>query len=312
MVKRLLVGILLLAMAVGAFGQPASQARKLRPQDVLRIQVFGQQQIVGDTPVDTNGFVTPPFLFSIRAEGRTVDELIVELTRLYRERLFLKTPIVSVTLVQLRPLRATVGGGGVARAGTYPIVPGDTVLNLLNQGGGAIRDEADLRRAYLRRTGTGEAIPIDLYSLTVFGDITQNYEIQDGDELVVPESRGNQIAVLGSIQRPNLYPYREPIRAWDAIAQAGGEIRTRTRFSRTVVLRQRPGLPGEYVRIPIDLVRFIRKGDSSQNILLQPGDIIFVPETNSPDLQQISALANVAFILDRFGGGLFGINIFGG
>ncbi len=307
MVKRLLVVLLLLSMTILAIAQ--APVRKLRSQDVLRIQVFGQQQILADVPVDPSGYVTAPFLGSIKAEGRTVDEVIAELTRLYRDRLFLRDPIVSVTLVQLRPLRATVGGGGVQRSGTYPIVPGDTVLNLLNQGGGAIRDVADLRRAYLRRTGTAEAIPIDLYALTVFGDVSQNYEIQDGDELIVPESRGNQVNVLGAVQRPFQYPYREPMRAWDAISLAGGEIRLRARFSRTVVLRERQGLPGEYVRIPIDLVRFIRKGDSSQNILLQAGDIIFVPETNSPDLTQIGGIANAFFIIDRLGGSLLGFNL---
>jgi polysaccharide export outer membrane protein len=309
MLKRIILGILLMALSLAAFAQTAS--RRLRPEDVLRIQVFNQQQIVADVPVDASGNVTAPFVGTIHAEGRTVDELIVELTRLYRERLFLRDPIVSVTLVQLRPLRATIGGGGVGRPGTYVIRAGDTVLNLLNQGGGAIRDVADLKRAYIRRAGTAESIPVDLYALTVFGDVSQNYEVQDGDELVVPESRGNQLLVLGAVQRPGLFPYREPTTAWEAIGLAGGEIRFRSRFSKTVVLRQRQGLPGEYVRIPIDLVRFIRKGDSSQNIQLQPGDIIFVPETNTPDFQQIGALANIAFLLDRVGGNLFGLNIFG-
>ncbi len=308
MLKRIFVGIALMALCFSACAQTI--ARKLRVEDVLRIQVFNQTQIVAEVPVDPSGNITAPFVGTVKAEGRTIDELIVDLTRLYRERLFLRDPIVSVTLLQLRALRATVGGGGVARAGTYAIRIGDTVLNLLNQGGGAIRDVADLRRAYIRRAGTQESIPVDLYALTVFGDVSQNYEVRDGDELVVPESRGNTVVVLGSVQRPGLYPYREPTTAWDAIGEAGGEIRTRTRFSKTVVLRQRQGLPGEYIRIPIDLVRFIRKGDSSQNIALQPGDIIFVPETNSPDLQQISGLANVAFILDRVGGSFFGLHIF--
>lgn len=309
MVKRLIFGLFLLALCFSAFAQ--TTGRKLRSQDVVRIQVFNQQQILADVPVDPSGNITAPFIGSIKAEGRTIDELIAELTRLYRQRLFLRDPIVSVTLIQLRPLRATVGGGGVARAGTYSIFPGDTVLNLLNQGGGAIRDVADLRRAYLRRSGTTEAVPVDLYALTVFGDVTQNYEVQDGDELIVPESRGNQISVAGAVQRPGLYPFREPTTAWDAISQAGGEIRFRSRFSRTVVLRQRQGLLGEYFRIPIDLVQFIRKGDATQNIQLQSGDVLFVPETNTPDFNQIGALANVAFIIDRIGGSFFGLNVFG-
>jgi isocitrate lyase len=57
-------------------------------------------------------------------------------------------------------------------------------------------------------------------------------------------------------------------------------------------------------------VNYIRSGDVTQNIVLQAGDLVWVPETNTPDFQQINAIANVAFILDRFGGALFGINIF--
>ena len=309
MLKRILIGLMVLAFACSAFGQRLQ--RTLRQQDVLRIQVYGQNQISGDTTIDTSGDITPPFLNTVHAEGRTVDDLIAELTRLYRLRLFLKEPIVSVQVIQLRPIRATVGGGGVQRPGTIAIIPGDNVLTLFNQGGGANQDTADLRRAYLRRAGTTESIPVDLYALTVFGDTTQNYEIQDGDELIVPEARGNTIGVSGAVQRPGLYPYREPTTAWDAIGLAGGEIRLRSRFSRTVVLRQRDGLPGEYVRIPIDLVRFIRKGDSTQNIQLQARDIIFGPETNTPDFTVLSQLGNTAFLLNSLGG-LFGINIFRG
>ena len=307
MLKRVLVVLMVLAMAVSALGQRAP--RRIKQQDVLRIQVFNQQQITGDTTVDSSGDITPPFLSTVHAEGRTIDELIAELTRLYRQRLFLREPIVSVTLAVQRTLRATIGGGGVPRAGTYQIFPGDTVLGLLNQGGGAIRDIADLRRAYLRRAGTSENIPIDLYALTVFGDVSQNYEVQDGDELVVPESRGTQIGVSGAVQRPGLYPFREPTTAWDSIGLAGGEIRLRSRFSKTVVLRLRQGLQGEYVRIPIDLVRFIRKGDSSQNIQLQQGDIVFVPETNTPDFSVVSQIAQSTFLLQNLGG-LFGFRIF--
>ena len=309
MANRFIVCVLFLAACVSAMAQ--TTVRTLRPEDVLRIQVFGQAGIGGDAPVDPNGNITAPFAGTIHVEGRTIAEVEAELTRIYKQRLFLRDPIVSVTIVSLRALRAIVGGGGIARPGPYPIRPGDTILNLLSQAGGANRDVADLKRAYLRRAGTYESVPIDLYALTVFGDVSQNYEVQDGDELVVPESRGNQVLVLGTIQRPGLFPFREPMTAWDAIGLAGGEITRRSRFSRTVILRQREGLTGVYVRIPVDLVRFIRKGDSSQNILLKPGDILYVPETNTPDFTYIGSLASVGFLLDSVGRNLFGLNIFG-
>ncbi len=307
MLKRVLVSLVVLTMAVAAFGQRGQ--RKVMPRDTIRVSVYNQPQFSGDLPVDPYGDVYPLYLRPVHAAGKTIDELITEFTRLYTTQLFLKNPIVSVTYASQRPQRATIGGGGIPAPKTVEIVPGDTVLTLLNEGGGVIRDVADLRRAYIRRGGTTESIPIDLYALTQFGDLSQNYELTDGDELIVPESRGNNILVLGAVQNPGQFPYREPTTAWDAIGQAHGEIRFRSRFSRTVVLRQRDALPGQYVRIPIDLVRFIRKGDSTQNIELQPGDIVFVPETNTPDFAQIGQISQSVFLLQSVGQ-FFGFRLF--
>lgn len=308
MLKRFFVVFAAALACVSAFGQTV-RSRTLKIEDVLRIQVFGRPEVTGDVQIDPEGNISAPFAGTIHADGRTVEDVAADLTRRYKQTLFLRDPIVSVIVVTLRPIRATIGGGGIARPDTYIMRAGDTILNLLNRGGGANRDVADLRRSYLRRSGSSEAIPIDLYSMTVFGDVTQNYEIQDGDELIVPEARNNQINVLGAVARPSQVPYREPMRAWDAITIAGGEIRYRSRFSRTTILRQREGVPSEYVRIPVDLTRFIRKGDSSQNIALQPGDIIFVPETNTPDFAQIAQISQSAFLLDTFGR-IFGFRLF--
>jgi hypothetical protein len=96
----------------------------------------------------------------------------------------------------------------------------------------------------------------------------------------------------------------------DALSLARGEVVGRSRLSKVLVIRQRIGQPGMYDRINVDYVRFIRAGDYTQNIALQPGDLIWVPETNTPDFNYINAIANFAFILDRIGGGLFGIPIF--
>jgi len=137
-------------------------------------------------------------------------------------------------------------------------------------------------------------------------DTTQNYVIDDGDTLNIPESN-NRIMVLGQVPRPNTYFYKEPMTVEDALAQAGGEIPTRSWLSKTLVIRERPGMPGVYDRIQVDLVRFIRNGDSAQNIQLQPGDLVYVPETKTPDLDRIGKfLGSISFFNQVFRGGLFG------
>ncbi len=301
--------------ASGTNGLPSDPIRasrrettyRLQPEDVVRVRVFGRQDLNDDVPVARDGNIAAPFVGTLRAAGKTTAELEADLYELFVKRLKLRNPIVSVTITRFRELRASVGGF-VGRPGQFSIRPGDTLVTLLNQGGGPIPDRADLRRATLRRSGTNELIPIDLYAMLVQADASQNFEIQDGDELNVPEETVNRILVLGAVQRPGYYPYKEPMTLADAVALAGGEIQTRTRFSRTEVIRRQIGDPTKFYRIKADFVAFIRKGDSSQNVVLRPGDIVNIPTTNTPDLTQVNSIVNTIFVIDSLGG-LFGFRL---
>ncbi len=309
LVQVLVAGFALLTVAF-AQAPSSSDTYRLRPEDALRVQVYNHPEILADIPVGKDGNVSAPFVGTVKAEGRTTVELEADLRDLYEKKLRLRDPIVSVTILHFRSIRASVGGY-VNHPGTFEIRPGDSLVNLLNMGGGALQDRADLRKATLRRNNSRELIPVDLYAMLIKGDTSQNYEIQDGDELNVPEETRNRILVLGTVTQPGTYPYNEPMTLADAISLARGEIRYRSRLSKVVVTREKPGLPGQYTQIRVDFNKFVQKGDPTQNPLLQPGDFVFVPETNTPDFNQISSLANVAYILDRFGSSFFGLRIFG-
>ena len=280
---------------------------RLQPEDVVRIRVFGRQDLNDDVPVARDGNIAAPFVGTVAAAGKTTAELESDLYELFVKKLRLRNPIVSVTITRFRELRASVGGF-VGRPGQFPIRPGDSIITLLNQGGGPIPDRADLRRATLRRSGSNELIPVDLYAMLIQGDTSQNFEVQDGDELNIPEETVNRVLVLGAVQRQGYYPYKEPMTLADAIALAGGEIPTRTRFSRTEIIRRKIGDPTQFVRIKADFVAFVKKGDSSQNVVLRPGDIISIPTTNTPDLTTVNQLVNTIFVLDSLGG-LFGFRL---
>lgn len=310
MVRRLIVVVgIMLVMATAALGQNTSTGKPytLKPEDVLRIQVFNQQQIAADVPVGDDGNIAAPFVGVLFVEGKTVTEVEKMLFDLYKKKLLLRDPIVSVTITQYRRLKASINGQ-VNRSGEIIFRQGDTIMNLLSAGGGYISDRADARRATLRRKGSRELIPIDLYALTVFGDNSQNYELLDGDVLDIPEEQRNRIMVLGQVRAPGLYPYRETMRLMDAVSVSGGEVPYRARTSQAYVMRELPGRPGEYVRINADLVKFLAKGDSVQNVKLLPGDLVYIPATNTPDFQQVNSLVNTFFIFNSLGN-LFGFSL---
>lgn len=301
--KAIWVGICIALTALGVWAQDGTY--RLQPEDILRIAVYNEQQVQAVVPIGKDGNISAPFLGIMRAAGKTTTELEADLAAEYVRKLRLRDPKVSVTIERYRIIRASVGGF-VNRPGVYDVRPTDTILTLLNNGGGPVQDgRADLRRATLVRGGSREMIPIDLYAMLIKGDTSQNYILQDGDQLTVPEETKNRILVLGAVLQPGTYNYKEPMTVMDAISLARGEIRYRSKFSSITVIRERPGMPGNYLRIPVNLVAFITKGDAAQNISLEPGDVVFVPESRTPDTQQISAIsssiANSLFILDRFG-----------
>lgn len=283
---------------------------RLKIEDVILIAVFNEQQLTAQVAVGRDGNITAPFVGIIRAVGKTTSELEAELAEEFKRRLRLRDPKVSVIIQQFRPIRVTITGA-VVNPGSEAFRPTDTVLTAIAAAGG-VAGTGDQRRVTLRRAGSRELIPIDLQAMIQYGDMSQNFTVQDGDEIIVPEDTRNRVLVLGPVVQPGFYPWRETLTAADALSLARGEIINRTKLSKTAILRLRPGDDQNYFRIEVDLARFFNRGDSSQNVRLMPGDVVVFSTTDAPDWDRIGSIANSLFVLDRFTReGLFGFRLFG-
>ena len=112
--------------------------------------------------------------------------------------------------------------GAVAKPGYFPLddaKPLQLAQALAEAGGAAPR--AALTRATLTRRG-GQIVPLDLYSLTVLGDESQNLRLQSGDIVTIPEARG--VTIFGAVAKPGTYTLETATnpRVTDLIIAAGG------------------------------------------------------------------------------------------
>lgn len=112
--------------------------------------------------------------------------------------------------------------GAVIKPGYFPLdaaKPLQLAQALAEAGGTAPR--AALTRATLTRKG-GQVVPLDLYSLTVLGDDSQNLRLQSGDVVTVPEARG--VTIFGAVAKPGTYTLETATnpRVTDVIIAAGG------------------------------------------------------------------------------------------
>jgi polysaccharide export outer membrane protein len=187
-----------LALAPAAMAQ---EEYRIRPGDVLRIEVIEDPSLNRSVLVPPDGRITVPLAGSVMAGGRPVSQIQTDLAGLLAPN-FAAAPSVFVSIEQIfrppppvpeAPPR-TVGIfvlGEVNSPGQVGIVPGTTVLQLFAQMGGFSRFAAT-KRIQLRRTDASGQEQIYLINYDAIEDGTSQTGatvLREGDVIVVPQRR---------------------------------------------------------------------------------------------------------------------------
>ena len=157
--------------------------------------------------------------------------------------------------------------GQVHRPGSYELLPGTRLLDLLSAAGG-VTDVAALREAQLLRPGEQPAI-VDLEKVLA-GDAEANVTLRGGETLVVREDLVNVVNVMGEVARPGRYRLKGEMRLVDVLLLAGG-LTDRASVTQARLVRAR-----EPQTLSLD--NLLLRQDMNYNIVMQPGDSVFVPE----------------------------------
>ncbi len=258
---------------------------RLMEEDILRLDVWGEPQLTNQQmQVTPDGKINVAFVGEVQAAGLTQAELSKEIGRKLYEAGILENAKIQITILSLHKPTCKVLGQ-VSRPGEVTFKEGDTILDAIAQAGSYLQD-AWLENASLTHKGSEKPIALNLRKL-LDGDLTQNYELQKGDTIYIPpENYQNKVYVLGFVARPGIYPIKDRTTVLSAISLAGGPME-RGAMRSTVVVRGDPAKPQ---RVACNIAKLIDKGDFSQDIALQPGDVVIVPETKKPDWSKISGI----------------------
>jgi polysaccharide export outer membrane protein len=157
---------------------------KIGAQDVLRIDVWKEDQLTRIVPVRPDGKVTLPLLNDVQAVGLTP----MQLAGLISEGLkkYINNPQVTVTITEINSRRIYVTGE-VVRSGAFPLLPSMTVLQALSSSGG-FTQFARTKKIYVLRVEDGKQVKLPFnYKEVVDGKKPeQNILLQPGDVIVVP------------------------------------------------------------------------------------------------------------------------------
>lgn len=141
--------------------------------DVVRITVYGDEELTDTYRVDDSGTISFPLVGRVPARGATTQTVASRVTAGLAAG-FMRSPNVAVEIAEYRPFFIQ---GEVAASGQYPYAYGMTARAAISTAGG-YTDTADRSRVVLYRRQGDEMVR---------GTVDLDFPVQPGDTLVVPE-----------------------------------------------------------------------------------------------------------------------------
>ncbi len=166
--------------------QPASASYKLAANDIVRIEVFGEEDMTTQARIDKEGAINMNLIGFVKISRQTVREAAKTIETQLRE--YYKNPQVIVTILGYSKRRFTILGQ-INRPGIYDL-PDETTLNLLEaigMAGGFTRIAAP-DKIILKRTVDGRETTQKLNAKSM-GDkeAIERFIVAPGDTINVGE-----------------------------------------------------------------------------------------------------------------------------
>jgi len=286
---------------------------RIGPEDLILITVFEVPELTRDVRVSANGEISMPLLGAVKASGLSPQELERVLQELLR-RTYMKDPQVSVFVREMQSHPVSVFGA-VRKPGVFQIRGARTLIEVLSLAEGleedagdtvivmrkpphagpaygagsreiaeesgydtlAVSDEAGTFPSRVDGTAQAENIEIDLKVLLESPDSRHNILVYPGDFVKV--TRAGIVYVVGEVNKPGGFVLQtnENISVLQALALAEGHTGTAAKSKARIIRTDQQ--TGERVEIPLDLEKVLE--GKSEDALLQPKDILFVPNSAS-------------------------------
>ncbi len=191
---------------------------------------------------------------------------------------YMRRPQVVVSVVKEGVLEVTVLGD-VKTPGKYELRSQGRLLDAIAAAGGIDDVETGVYPdARIATPGGGDVATISLQNLLQNGDISLDVPLEQGAVVYVPGRMTFDVQVLGSVDHPGIIVVHEGDRLSVAIAAAGDSRQANADLNRIELTRHfANGTVGTY---KVNLYPALEKGDERYDVVLKPGDTIFVPEAN--------------------------------
>jgi polysaccharide export outer membrane protein len=267
---------------------PATYPLQIAAGDLLDLSVFDTPELSAKLRVDEHGAVTLPLGGSLSVSGLTAGEAGLAIEERFRKDAILRSPHVSVTVLEYSTQGVTVLGE-VKNPGVYPLLGSHGLLDFISAAGG-VTPNAGKGVTITHRTDSSHPVVVTMDSRP--GNTgASNVDIRPGDTINV--SHAGIVYVVGDVAKPGgfLIENNDRLTVLQAIALAQGTNKT-AGLNQTRLIRKTDGGRQE---LPVPLKKILSNKASDE--LLADGDILFVPVSGTK-----SALVGIESALPQVAG----------
>ncbi|MDQ6779849.1 MAG: polysaccharide export protein [Candidatus Eremiobacteraeota bacterium] len=285
------VTALFLIAVAGAARADSATGYLIHGSDQLNVVVYGDSSLTQTVTVLPDGDISMPLVGPVHVGGLTPAQAAQKIARSLQK--FVKHPVVSVSVAQEGQLSVLVLGN-VKTPGKYQLPPNSHVTDAIAAAGGIGPTDGPYPDARVGAS-TGATSTVSLQKLLHDGDTAQNLAVQDSTIVYIPSPVQITVEVLGSVDHPGEIPLNEGDRLSMAIAKAGNSQAANSDLNRIHVTRNLPS--GQVQNFDINLYEKLQQGDLSKDLVMQRGDVVYVPQAKKGSASGLAGGASLLYTL---------------
>lgn len=218
--SRWLAMLTAIALFLPAIHAVAASRETLGTGDTIRVTVFQNPDLTVEVRISERGTIVFPLIGEIVLGGQTPAGAGSRIAAQLKQERVMKDPQVSVSVVQVRSRQVSVLGN-VVRPGRYALDDTNlTLTDILALAGGISPGGADTVTVVNSRNGTEKKREINVAEMIARGDMSANFEIQNGDTIFV--QRAPVFYIYGEVQRAGAYRLEPDMVVMHALSLGGG------------------------------------------------------------------------------------------
>ncbi len=242
--------------------------------DQLAVQVYGDSTLTQTVTVLPDGSIEYPLIGQVPVAGLT--PIGVEKALKQRLTKYVKHPVVTVMIAQQGQPNVLVLGN-VKTPGKYTLRSGARLTDAIAAAGGLGEVDGLLPNARVS-DGTQQIETVSLQKLLHDGDTALDLPVQEGTVVYIPGPMQFDVEVVGAVDHPGQIVLNQGDRLSMAIAKAGNSATAQADLNNIRLVRTLAD--GKSATYRINLYRALEQGQTSYDVALQKGDVIYVPQTS--------------------------------